>query len=465
MVTVAIIAILASIALPSYSEYITRSRLVDAHTRLGDLRIQMEKYFQDNRTYMAGATCGIAASQLATRQRRRQPQLRLHVPGRQPFGKHLPARRHRPRVEEHDRLLFDVDQAGNKTSAGPRLAGRQLLVRAQGRQLLVATMRNRGFSLIELMIGLCAGGHPDPARGADYAIWTADAQIRNGVESIATGLRFAHAEAIKRNTPVEFILDPTTATGGWRGRRRGCGRRRADRVVRRGRLARDLHGDPRRRHDGHVHRHGRDRPQRRCHRDADRSRGDPLRNRLRHAAAHRPRRRRTDAGSRSAIRRSPTPLLRASARPEMGHFRTHAPPQRAQRGSFLLEALIAALIVAFGILGLVGLQARAIQNVDDAQYRSEAAFLANDLLGRMWTSNQATLEADFETGGGTPYDDFKTLVQARLPGATAQRPGRDRHAALRRPHDGLRGRDHGLLAAARRPSQHNYQTAATVKLN
>ncbi len=53
MVTVAIVAILAAIALPSYYEYITRSRLVDAHTRLGDLRIQMEKYFQDNRTYLS----------------------------------------------------------------------------------------------------------------------------------------------------------------------------------------------------------------------------------------------------------------------------------------------------------------------------------------------------------------------------------------------------------------------------
>ena len=97
-------------------------------------------------------------------------------------------------------------------------------------------------------------------------------------------------------------------------------------------------------------------------------------------------------------------------------------PHARQRGSFLLEALIAALIVAFGILGLVGLQARAIQNVDDAQYRSEAAFLANDLLGRMWTANQANLQADFETGAGVPYTDFKTLVQARLPGATVTDP-------------------------------------------
>ena len=31
---------------------------------LSDLRIQMEKYFQDNRTYMNGAVCGITATSL-----------------------------------------------------------------------------------------------------------------------------------------------------------------------------------------------------------------------------------------------------------------------------------------------------------------------------------------------------------------------------------------------------------------
>ncbi len=65
MMVVAILAILAAVALPSYSEYVTRSRLMDAHTRLGDLRIQMEKYFQDNRTYLNGAVCGIEGAGLA----------------------------------------------------------------------------------------------------------------------------------------------------------------------------------------------------------------------------------------------------------------------------------------------------------------------------------------------------------------------------------------------------------------
>ena len=93
---------------------------------------------------------------------------------------------------------------------------------------------------------------------------------------------------------------------------------------------------------------------------------------------------------------------------------------RAQRGSFLLEALISVLIVALGLLGLIGLQARAIQSVDDAQYRAEAAYLANALLGQMWVHNPKTaqLKADFDdSAGGPDYNEFKSWVGKRLPGA------------------------------------------------
>jgi len=90
-----------------------------------------------------------------------------------------------------------------------------------------------------------------------------------------------------------------------------------------------------------------------------------------------------------------------------------------QRGSFLLEALISVLIVAFGILGLIGLQARAIQNVDDAQYRAEAAYLANAYLGQMWVADRTTLVANFDSAGGGPaYTEFKAWVGQRLPGAS-----------------------------------------------
>jgi len=59
MIVVAVIAILAAIAIPNYSDYVTRSKITDATTKLGDLRTQMEKYFMDNRTYLNGANCGV----------------------------------------------------------------------------------------------------------------------------------------------------------------------------------------------------------------------------------------------------------------------------------------------------------------------------------------------------------------------------------------------------------------------
>lgn len=51
MITVAIVGILAAVALPQYKDYVTRSRLADASTGLATMRAQMERYYQDNRTY------------------------------------------------------------------------------------------------------------------------------------------------------------------------------------------------------------------------------------------------------------------------------------------------------------------------------------------------------------------------------------------------------------------------------
>jgi type IV pilus assembly protein PilE len=62
MVTVAIIGILAAIALPSYSEYVMRGKLMDAHTKLADLRGKQETYWSNNNTYVGpGNICGVEA--------------------------------------------------------------------------------------------------------------------------------------------------------------------------------------------------------------------------------------------------------------------------------------------------------------------------------------------------------------------------------------------------------------------
>jgi len=62
MITVAVIAILAGIALPSYSDYVTRSKFAEATGNLADLRVKMEQYYADNRRYSTtagGGICGI----------------------------------------------------------------------------------------------------------------------------------------------------------------------------------------------------------------------------------------------------------------------------------------------------------------------------------------------------------------------------------------------------------------------
>ena len=69
MITVAIIAIIAAIAVPNYTDYVTRSKFTEAHGHLSDLRVKMEQYYQDNRRYSTttgGGTCGIPGGNTPT---------------------------------------------------------------------------------------------------------------------------------------------------------------------------------------------------------------------------------------------------------------------------------------------------------------------------------------------------------------------------------------------------------------
>lgn len=61
MIVVAIVAILAAVALPSYASYVKRAHILEAVARLSDAREQMETYFQDARSYAdASGACGVA---------------------------------------------------------------------------------------------------------------------------------------------------------------------------------------------------------------------------------------------------------------------------------------------------------------------------------------------------------------------------------------------------------------------
>lgn len=56
----------------------------------------------------------------------------------------------------------------------------------------------------------------------------------------------------------------------------------------------------------------------------------------------------------------------------------------AQRGTILLEVLVSVLILALGVLSIVGLQAAAIRNTTDAKLRADASFIANRTISQMW---------------------------------------------------------------------------------
>jgi type IV pilus assembly protein PilE len=61
MIVVVIVGILASIALPSYNDYIRRGKIQEATSTLAANRVRMEQFFQDNRTY-EGATLATAGT-------------------------------------------------------------------------------------------------------------------------------------------------------------------------------------------------------------------------------------------------------------------------------------------------------------------------------------------------------------------------------------------------------------------
>jgi type IV pilus assembly protein PilV len=95
---------------------------------------------------------------------------------------------------------------------------------------------------------------------------------------------------------------------------------------------------------------------------------------------------------------------------------------RRQRGAYLLEALIGILIFALGVLGIVGLQAASLHTTADTQLRAEAVFAANQLLGQMWTDNEANLNLYTSAIAGQQYKDFAALLKSAQGGAYACDP-------------------------------------------
>lgn len=90
---------------------------------------------------------------------------------------------------------------------------------------------------------------------------------------------------------------------------------------------------------------------------------------------------------------------------------------RFQRGSFLVEGLVALIIFMIGVLGMIGAVAGSVRMSNDARYRAEAINLANAIVGDMWATQPADLDDTFGAGGAK-LAAWKTLASSLLPQAT-----------------------------------------------
>jgi len=114
----------------------------------------------------------------------------------------------------------------------------------------------------------------------------------------------------------------------------------------------------------------------------------------------------------------------------------------SERGLSMIEILVALTIVAFGMLGLLGLQARALSVQKDAFHRRQAAELVAQLAERMRANHLAFLAGryalSFDASSAAPstapacaapctsaqvaardLDEWRIELRRRIPGAAA----------------------------------------------
>jgi len=104
-------------------------------------------------------------------------------------------------------------------------------------------------------------------------------------------------------------------------------------------------------------------------------------------------------------------------------FAIAAPRAACRRlaGWALLDGLIGIVVLSIGVLGLMALYLSATTHAGEAGYRAEAAFFANEVIGRMWADDKGTLAADYASPDGVKFKPWQADVQAAgtgLPGST-----------------------------------------------
>jgi type IV pilus assembly protein PilV len=101
------------------------------------------------------------------------------------------------------------------------------------------------------------------------------------------------------------------------------------------------------------------------------------------------------------------------------HRKPQLPRARLQRGVALLEAMIATVILALGLLGAIGMQARAYSTMADAGMRAEATMASEKLLSIMTVDQASALDYAYIGSGAASARLAGWLAETRaaIPGA------------------------------------------------
>lgn len=85
---------------------------------------------------------------------------------------------------------------------------------------------------------------------------------------------------------------------------------------------------------------------------------------------------------------------------------TPNPQPHAERGSFIIEAIISLLLFAVGLISLLGLSVQALNQVSQSKARNDASYIAGELIAEMWVASSVNLS------------NWNDRLQAVVPGAT-----------------------------------------------
>jgi type IV pilus assembly protein PilV len=103
--------------------------------------------------------------------------------------------------------------------------------------------------------------------------------------------------------------------------------------------------------------------------------------------------------------------------------------RRSERGSALVEALVAVLLFSIGIVALLRVLGASVKDAGDVEYRATAATIADETIGRMWVdrANLAAYSEDAGALGALPNGTRTVTVAGNVVTVTInwQPPGAD----------------------------------------